>query len=324
MEPELERRCDPEIAAAAAQAPEQVRLGSLGDVEDLALGGHEFDRHEVVDRQAVRAHEPAEPAAEGQPGNAGRRDDTAGRGEVVDRRLAVELAPGRAALDPHRPRRRVDDDPLHRREVDENAAAGGRPPGDAVTAAPDGDLEAALPAHGEGCHDVRRAAAPQDQRRSLVEAGVVDASDILVAWVPGSDHLARERRVRHPQLVQSRLVRHPTVLLARTHRLHGPLWPVRLPASDWLYAPVAMLAMPSTVRWPEAPANRPVPRCSWLSSRSRLWSGYPDTGHARGGKSPRNRGSPYIGGSVSPASAAGPGREMDAASSARVRISSFR
>jgi hypothetical protein len=59
-----ERRDDAEVAAAA-QCPEQIRVRAGVDLEHLACRGHELDREQVVHREPVLAHQPAEAAAEG-------------------------------------------------------------------------------------------------------------------------------------------------------------------------------------------------------------------------------------------------------------------
>jgi hypothetical protein len=69
-----------------------------GGGHEPAVGRDELDREQVVDRQAVLAREPADAAAERQPGDPGVRDLAAGDGEAVRLRLAVEVAPERACL----------------------------------------------------------------------------------------------------------------------------------------------------------------------------------------------------------------------------------
>ena len=65
VQPELEPRHDAEVAAAAADRPEQVRArGPSSTVADLAVGRHDLGREQVVDRQPVLAHEVADAAAE--------------------------------------------------------------------------------------------------------------------------------------------------------------------------------------------------------------------------------------------------------------------
>ena len=56
---------------------------------------------EVVAGEPVLAHQPADAAAERQPGDAGPRDDAARHGEAVQVGLAVDVAQGGAALDAH-------------------------------------------------------------------------------------------------------------------------------------------------------------------------------------------------------------------------------
>ena len=78
----------------------QNRSGSRFGVDrtERAVGGDDVGGEQVVDGQAVLAHQPAEPAAEGQAGDAGVRHGAAGRGQAERLRLAVELAPQHAAL----------------------------------------------------------------------------------------------------------------------------------------------------------------------------------------------------------------------------------
>ena len=64
VEPELDGGDDAEVAAAAAQRPEQGRLGVGVGAHQLAVGGDHLDRGDAVGGDAVGAAEPAEPAAE--------------------------------------------------------------------------------------------------------------------------------------------------------------------------------------------------------------------------------------------------------------------
>ena len=71
-----------------------------------AVGHHHVGGSQVVERQAVLRHQPAEPAAERQAGNPRAPDDAAGRRESVQLRLAVEFSPEHAALSARGPRAR--------------------------------------------------------------------------------------------------------------------------------------------------------------------------------------------------------------------------
>ena len=102
MQAELELGHDAEVAAASAQAPEEVGVLGLARLDELAVGGHQVDGQQLVDREPVLAHDPADAAAEREPGDPGVGDDPAGRREPERLRLAVELAPEHAGLGPRR------------------------------------------------------------------------------------------------------------------------------------------------------------------------------------------------------------------------------
>ena len=126
---ELEPRDDAEVAAAAAQRPEQV--GVLVALRArLAVGEHDLGPDQRVDRQPVVAHQPADPAAEREPADAGVRDLAAGHGQPVLLRRGVELA--RAARR-RRPARRAragsTDDAFSAAQVDAQRAVADRAPG---------------------------------------------------------------------------------------------------------------------------------------------------------------------------------------------------
>ena len=163
-----------------------------------SVGRDELDREQAVDRQAVLPREPADPAAEREPGDARVRDLAARDGEPVRLRLAVDVAPERARLGAGDPRARVDPDGAHPREVEDDAAVDGRVAGGGVPAAADGELDARLAGVVHDRDDVDRALDPRDRRGAAVEHPVPDAPRLVVAGVAGRDQLAakllRERR----------------------------------------------------------------------------------------------------------------------------------
>ena len=53
VQAQLEAGGDAEVALAAADRPEEVRLGVLARLDDLAVGGDHLGREQVVDRQPV-------------------------------------------------------------------------------------------------------------------------------------------------------------------------------------------------------------------------------------------------------------------------------
>ena len=176
MQPELERRRDAEVSAAAANRPEQVGVLVRRGADDAAVGQHQLDTEQVVQRHSMLRHEPAEPAAEREAGHTGGRHDAAGRGEPVHLRFPVELCPERAARSARRACGGVDVHVLHERQVDHQALVDGRPPADVVPAAAYRDLETAVARETHGKRDVGAAAALGDQRGPLVHQAVVNVA----------------------------------------------------------------------------------------------------------------------------------------------------
>ena len=162
-------------------------LGVVGP--DLAaVGGDQLDREQVVAGQAVLAFEPARAAAEGQSGDARRRDPATRGGQPVRLGGRVELAPGAAAADPGPPGRSVDLDILHRAYVDDQAVVVGGLAGDRVTARADGHRQPFLAAARRGPPDVTRISTGRDQPRPLVDHRVEQRPSRVVLGVRGPIH----------------------------------------------------------------------------------------------------------------------------------------
>ncbi len=102
----LEPGRDAEVAAAAADRPEQVRVDARVDTEHLAIGGDDLGGEQVVDREAVLADEVADAAAERDPAEPHRSRVAEARREAVLGGRRRVLARGQAGLGPGRPRRR--------------------------------------------------------------------------------------------------------------------------------------------------------------------------------------------------------------------------
>jgi hypothetical protein len=193
---------DAEVRSGAAHAPEELGLRVRARPHDVALGRHELDLEQVVDRQAVLAHEPTDSAAEREAGHARVRDGAGGDGEAVLLRRAVELAEEDARIHANLARRGVDGDTPHRREVDHHAALRHRVAGRAVAAALDRDLEAAHPGVANGPADVVRVARPHDQCGAAVDRGVPETTRVVVAGVAAGEDFGR-RCCSHRSLLRS-------------------------------------------------------------------------------------------------------------------------
>ena len=162
------------------------------DPEQSPVGGDHLHRQQVVAGQTVLAHEPADPAAEGEAGDTGVGHDPTGGGQPEPLRRLVQLAPQQTRLRPGAAAGRDDPDVLHRRQVDDHPAVAARRAGHVVPAAADGQGQ--VPGAGAldpGPH-VGGTGAPCDQGRALVDGGVPEASRLVVAGVLGAEQLAPE------------------------------------------------------------------------------------------------------------------------------------
>ena len=91
-----------EIAAAAAQRPEEVRVLLLARGDEAAVGEHDVGLEQIVDGQAVFARQVARAAAERQSGDAGRRDDAEGHRQAESVSGVIDVARGAARVDANR------------------------------------------------------------------------------------------------------------------------------------------------------------------------------------------------------------------------------
>ena len=156
LELELEGRGDPEVPAGAAHPPEQIRLLGLAGAHEPAIGGHELDGPQVVDRQAEVPLEPTDTATERQPRNARVADDAGRADEPVRLSRHIELTEERAAVHPRHARRRIHRHAAHPGHVDDEATVAARMPGGAVAAGADGQRQAVVAGEADRGRDIRR------------------------------------------------------------------------------------------------------------------------------------------------------------------------
>ena len=182
-QPELERRHHAEVGAGAADAPEELGLLLLARPDRAAVGGHELDGTQVVDRQPEVPLQPAHAAAERQAGDTRVADHPDRADEAVRLGGDIELAEERAAVRPGDALLRVDGHPAHRREVDDETAFRRRVAGRAVAAGSDGDLEIVLTPEPDRRRNVRDAHRADEQRGPPVEHRVPDAPRLVVGVV---------------------------------------------------------------------------------------------------------------------------------------------
>jgi hypothetical protein len=178
---ELERGDHAEVAAAAADAPEKLGIFILAGGAQHTVGGDDIDRDDVVEAQAELAAQPTDTAGQRQPGDAGRRNQATGGRQAVYLGLAIEIAPGRAALDPGAPRLGIDVHGVHVRQIDQDAAVARTAARRVVAATAHRGEQPFLTCEVDRGNDVGGAVATCDKRRLLVEHAVPNEPDSVVA-----------------------------------------------------------------------------------------------------------------------------------------------
>src|SRR5436190_446280 len=188
----MERGDDAEVAAAAAQAPEQIGVLGFGRDDLAAVGGDDLGLHEVVASEAELALEPTAAAAEREAADAGGRDPAAGDGESVLLGGGVDRPPRRPALDAGDALVRVDVDAVHGAEVDADAGVDDGGAGDTMAAAVDGERDVLLTGDIDGSCDVVGARTAGDERGLAVDHRVEHRTGVVVRGIAGMDELAVE------------------------------------------------------------------------------------------------------------------------------------
>jgi hypothetical protein len=187
VEAELERGDHAEVAAAASQRPEQVWVLVLGRPQQLAVCRHHVDGEQVVDREAVLAHQPADATAEREPGHSGVAHDAAGGGHTVHLRLVIDVAPQRATLHPGAAVGGIDSHAPHRREVDDDPVVANGGARHVVASAPYGDLQIVVAGETHGRDHVGGPDASGDQARAPVDGTVPHCTGDVVVGMVGAD-----------------------------------------------------------------------------------------------------------------------------------------
>ena len=193
VEVELQRRDHADAPAAAADRPEQVLVLIAAGGADHAIGGDDLDRAQVVAAQAVGPHHRPQPAAEGQPGDAGDRHLAAGRGQPVDLGGSVDLAPGGAGLHVGGAGGRVDVHGPHGGQVDDQAVVADGAAGHLVAAAADAHHGTVVAGDSYRLDDVGHVGAAGDHRGVAIDQPVPDPAGLVVGGMVAVDDLAAQR-----------------------------------------------------------------------------------------------------------------------------------
>jgi hypothetical protein len=184
----LERGRHAEVATAAAQSPEQIRLRIGRDLANRAIGRHHGGAEQVVDSHAMAPTEPAESTAEREPRNPGGGVDAERRRQAVSLRFAIEVAEQRARADARGSLRRVDADRAHARKVQHQSALGDRIARDVMPAAAHAQQHSMRRGEAHGCLNVAVVQATRDQRWAAIYGAVPDLASLVVLAISSADH----------------------------------------------------------------------------------------------------------------------------------------
>ncbi len=218
MKTELQPRDDAEVAAAAAERPEQVRVLLGVDAQELAVRRDDLGGEQVVDGHAVLARQEADAAGERDAADAdGAGVAEAGREPVLARRDGV-VAGGQAGPGPGGALLGVDLEAAEVGEVEHDAALGDAVAGGAVAAAADGQLGAGPAGEPDDVGDVVRVGGAGDDGRPAVDAGHEDGARLVVAGVLRRDGGALDGGEREHA---SRVTARTRASLGVSHRFAG-------------------------------------------------------------------------------------------------------
>ena len=210
VEPVLQARDDAEVAAAATQRPEQLRLALHIHPAQPPVRGDDLRCEQVVDGEPVLAHEKADAAGERDAADPdGARVAEPRREPVLARRDRVP-AGGETCARPGRALRGIQLEGAERREVDHDAAVADAVTRGAVAAAEDRELGPGLAGVGDDPRDVVGALGANDQRRAAVDVGGEDGPRLVVGGVLRSQDMAFE--------VSRKTGEHDSLLVRRTRQ----------------------------------------------------------------------------------------------------------
>jgi hypothetical protein len=185
---------DPEVTAATAQAPRQIRVLGVAGGDNLPIGRDDLKAHHVVARQTDSARQPADPTSERQAADPGGRDVAGGRGQAVRLGRPVQVAQQGAAADVGEPRVGIDAHSAHAPQVDQQPALGNALAQDAVPPAGDPQLQTLASSEADRLCDIGRVEGLHDQRRPLVHHRVPGGTGGVIAVVVRRDERSVQGR----------------------------------------------------------------------------------------------------------------------------------
>src|SRR6266487_2993424 len=224
MQLELEGSDDPEIATSTAHAPEQVGVLAGTGSEHPSIGRDEVHRQQIINGQAVLAHEPAQAAAQRQARQASSAYGAGGRGESIGLRCLHKLTQGETCLNPGRFLLWIDADAFHAREIDDHAAIADGTATDAVPTTAHSYEQVVEAPELDGSDHIDYIHAAHDHGWVFVDHPVPDPAGCVIATVVRADQFATQRGFEVLQNDRGQCVRKHACCSFRVH-LEGAIYP---------------------------------------------------------------------------------------------------
>src|SRR6266516_7844987 len=165
----------------------------LADRMQLELeGSDEVHRQQIINGQAVLAHEPAQAAAEGQARQTSSAYGAGGRGGSIGLRCLHKLAKPETCLSPGRLLRWIDPDAFHAREIDDHAAIADGTATDAVASTAHRNAQVMVTSKLDGSDHIDYIDAADDQSRVFVDHPVPDLPGSVIATLVRAEQFATQ------------------------------------------------------------------------------------------------------------------------------------
>ncbi len=186
MQTILEAGDDAEVTPTAAQCPEEIRVVIGIHMEQVAIRGDDVHRQQVVDGEAVLAHEIADAAAQRDAADAHRTRIAKPDREAMRARRGGDFRRRQARFGPHGRSIDIDLQPLHARQVEHDAAIRNAKTRHTVTAAADREFQACGARNRDDPRNVGGVRHLHDDGRAAVEAPIEDSARLIVAVSAGN------------------------------------------------------------------------------------------------------------------------------------------
>ena len=192
MELILERCSDSEVAAAAANAPEQVGVLLRAGPQQLPVGCRHVGRYQVVAGKSIAAVQPAQPSAEREARDPGHRHHAKRRRQSDRLRGAVELTQREPRVRPDGPRLWIDLDGFHPRQVKHDGIVTHRVACNAVTAPAHRERQVVSTYELDATDYIGRIRGPDHGQWASINHAVEHRARRVVTAVTGVDHITSQ------------------------------------------------------------------------------------------------------------------------------------